>query len=127
MWREVQSGSIFQDICNLFGIYEPVNGSWIQALCWSDNRGELLAPEPINGSWELAFLKANLDLLEIEFNENTIINGNIWQTFWVVIDGATQMEGFGFPNIDYPINGSWENNFLQLSILQFENQGGGKD
>jgi len=75
------NGDLWQSICLHYGITEPVNGTWLQALCeFFDVAYELGEPliqalaedfgatGPVNGSWIEALalqIQANADLIDI--------------------------------------------------------------
>jgi len=110
---ELINGNIYQSLAYSFKLYEPVNGSWIQAMCGP--KGTLLT-EPFNGSWEYTFLYMTYaesyyyDPLET----NILINENIWQSVWYYMDGELLFESMGLSGINYPVNGSWINNVYQV-------------
>lgn len=108
--------NLMQSIAYCQGYFEPVNGSWIQAICgvFGEFDSEYTI---INGSWEYTFLNIIYQKSEraIIDGEPEIINGDIWQSIWYYIEGQLLFEELGLPGIDYAINGNWMNNYYQLA------------
>lgn len=106
-------GDYVQSIAYCYGIFEPTNGSWIQAICEQN-----LTTEPLNGSWELAYAYYFYQNLFSGFEDFEIKNGNYWQTicYYAQIEQSI-FEFIGISDINYPINGSWQNNFFQLVVV----------
>jgi hypothetical protein len=111
------NNNLKQSIAYIQRYFEPVNGSWMQAICETENvnTGEI-EYSIINGSWEYTFLNIiyqNSNFF-IEGGHPEIINGDIWQSIWYYIEGEDQFEAIGLEGINYAINGSWMNNYYQL-------------
>ena len=107
-------GDYVQSIAYCFSIFEPKNGSWMQAVCESNG-----ITEPYNGSWELAYayyFYTNFYTGPAEDFE--IKNGSYWQTicYYFMVEAGIS-EFLFIDGINYPINGSWENNFFQLVVI----------
>jgi hypothetical protein len=114
---ELINGNIDQSVAYTFKQYEPVNGSWIQAMVGTKG----LLSEPTNGSWEYTLLYNTY--VESNYYDplvtDILINGNIWQSIWIYLDGELRFESIGLEGINYPVNGSWKNNVYQLYCSLF--------
>ena len=114
---ELVNGNIDQSLAYAFGFYEPVNGSWIQAMCATFDRfTRVLSYDIINGSWDYTFL-INIYQDSHYYNPElkvTLINENIWQSVWYYLDGESVFDTIGLSGINYAVNGSWKNTIYQL-------------
>lgn len=87
-------GDLWQSICYHYGVTQPVNGSWLEALCDFFNveveDGTALiqalaidfgATGPVNGSWIQALalrIQNNADIIDI-FMDRVAANGGIFE------------------------------------------------
>lgn len=113
---ELINGNLDQSLAYTFGYYEPVNGSWIQAICAVSIFMGDVTYDTINGSWDYSLLTL-IYQDSVYYNpalKVTLINGNIWQSVWYYMDGESLFDSMGLFGINYPVNGSWKNNLYQL-------------